>query len=325
MLRKIVVIIGILGVSVSLALGALAILTWEITSILVASIAAITGIVQSYLPKETEKKPEVKTKETTPKQPSEIVHMKVLREHAIDPWINLLRGVDRGTVVIGGVVTIESSTMGNLVVDREVTVTLPRDPDFKYSGELFQHLSKGYPKQHRNWIQLKKDYSNYMKEAKSVFEAICTNLANEVSMQTGLATHDFRGQPPKEYFGAKHLSYIIYQDIAAMIKYGRKLFEGEMQVNEDREKPNVFFVSKGAFSRLVQGKKRQCENVIKIVDELEKDEQIRRSIETLVLKRKKLDNLLNEFIEFLEKLSKLIENQKLILGYCDMCSDKTQS
>lgn len=280
-----------------------------------------------YLPTEIREtiRKHIVTKEYVPaeemltKQPLTTVHMKVLREQAIEPWINHLIGADRSTVVIGGTISIISSTMGSLSIDREVTVNLPKDPTFKYASELFQHLSSGYPKQKKDWIRLKEDFSNYIKEARSVFEAILTKLTTEVSEETGLTTYDFRGPPSNEYFGSKHLSYLIYQDLNSMLLYSRKLFEEDLKINEDKEKSDLFFVSRGAFSRLVQGKKLQCEKVVEIIADIGKDKKFKQLMETLVSKRKELNNHLNKFVEFLEKLSKLIENQKQIEGKCSMC------
>jgi len=226
---------------------------------------------------------------------------------------------DRSTVVIGGTISIISSTMGSLSIDREVNANLPKDPTFKYTSELFQHLTSGYPKQKKDWIRLKEDFSNYIKAAKNAFEAILTKLTTKVSEEAGLATYDFRGPPPNEYFGSKHLSYLIYQDLNSIILYGRKLIEEDLKVNEDKEKSGLFFVSRGAFSRLMQGKKWQCKKVVEIVAEVEKNKKLKQLMETLLSERKELDKRLNEFVEFLEKLSKLIENQKPIEGKCSMC------
>lgn len=52
MIRKIVVLIGIFLISISIVTGILGVLTWQIVSIVVASIAAITGLIQNYLPRE---------------------------------------------------------------------------------------------------------------------------------------------------------------------------------------------------------------------------------------------------------------------------------
>ena len=281
----------------------------------------IQEAVRKYIPT----REHVPAKTTMITQPPWTVHMKVVREQAIDPWIDLLHGVDRGTVIIGGVTTVESSTMASLSVNHKIAATIPKDPVFKYSKELFQHLSTGYLKQHKNWINLKEDYGNYIKEGKSVFEAIDGKLTVDVSRETSLDTYNLRGPPPNEYFVPKYLSYIIYRDLYTRILYGRKLFGEDLQVNEDKKKTGLFYVSKGAFSRLAQGKKWQCEKISAIVAELEQDKQLNQLMESHVSKRKKLDNRLTKFIEFLEKLSKFIENQKRIQGDCDMCPERTEN
>jgi len=56
MFRKATVIIGVIGILICIGLAVLAILPWQIASIIAASIGAIAGIIQNYLPKEKEAK-----------------------------------------------------------------------------------------------------------------------------------------------------------------------------------------------------------------------------------------------------------------------------
>lgn len=251
-------------------------------------------------------------------------HMHVLREKALDPWIDLLRGIKSGTRIIGPE-KIESSPMGSVTIHRDVYMTLPTDPSFNYSGWLIQHIFSEYPEHYNDWKNLKKGFSNYLKEGKNFFERIKRRFIIETKRRTELEIYDLRGSPHEKYFVPIYLSYIIYVDLESLTEMGRAYFRETIKIVSARmmskQQMELYNLQCGVFTSLGQGSKKQLQQLITIIEEMEEDSKLNEWMNKHKLRRKQLDKNLAQFIDFLKDLSMIIENGGLIDGKCEYCKN----
>ena len=250
------------------------------------------------------------------------LHMKIMREQAIDPWINLLHGIRNGIAVVTGESVIESSSIGSVTVNHDISIKLPTDPDFKYSVWFLEHLSASYPKNYRNWKKLKKGFKNYLLEVKAFFETINRKLIAEVQNQTKLHIYNIRGKPPKKYFVPNYLTYIIYSDLKTESSIGKSYFKEAFKIERITDHVyhrETYNLSCGAYASLARGNKTELEKLTSLVLKMDNDPEVKKWIKKHELIKSQLNKDLSRFIQFLQKLSKIIENGGIINGTCEFC------
>lgn len=250
------------------------------------------------------------------------LHMKILREQAIDPWINLLRGIQDGISVISGESVIESSPLGSVSVSHDISISLPADPDFEYSDSFLEHLSTDYPENYVNWKELKEGFKNYLIDVKAFFETIKRNLIVETQNQTTLDIYNIRGKPPKKYFVPNYLAYIIYSDVKTESSIKKRYFKETLKIEHVKDQlynGETYNLTSGAYASLAHGNKTEVEKLKNIILKMENDTKLKKDIKKYILIKSELNEKLSLFIKFLEYLSKYIENGGVINGKCDYC------
>jgi hypothetical protein len=248
-------------------------------------------------------------------------HMDLLREKAIDPWVKALRGIGEDRSFIAGDLSIESSSMGRVAIDRKIYEALPDDPKFDLSKAFLSHLKSGYPEQFENWSFLKREFQNYWREVEALFNKLANGITAKIKEKTDFEVYDLRGAPPNRFFVPNHLTYIVYTDLSSTVLSGKGHFEEWWKVNKDDQKEGVYYLSCGAFARLANGDKEKVEAILDIVQNIEEDKDSLEWMRLHLLKKKELDDNLSNFIEFLDDLSKRIENGKSINGKCQYCPE----
>jgi hypothetical protein len=204
-------------------------------------------------------------------------------------------------------------------LNHELRIELPSDPEFKYSREFLKHLERGYPKQNKIWTDLKRDWGNFLDEAKDRFQSIREQFVEKVEKETKLHDYNSRGAPPDTYFNTNHMVYLIYEDLYSKTKYGREFSNYQFNITPDKNHKGIYYVDKGSFSHLIQGSKGECKKVIATFNDFVKDSRLMDWMKNHIQKREKLDKNLQCLIDFLEDLSKLIENGKILHGQCGIC------
>jgi hypothetical protein len=246
-------------------------------------------------------------------------HMDLLRKKAIDPWVKALRGMGEDRSFIAGDLSIEISSMGRVAVNQKIYKALPHDPEFDLSKAFLSHLRTGYAKQFENWNFLKREFHNYLLEVENFFNELMNKITAKIKENTDFEVYNLRGAPPDRFFVPNYLSYIIYSDLYSAVLFEKSHFKEMWKINKDDQKESLYYLSCGAFSRLASGDKEKVETILKIVHDIEEDQDSLGWMRLHLAKKKELDDNLSNFIEFLDDLSKQIENGKLIDGRCQYC------
>jgi hypothetical protein len=254
---------------------------------------------------------------------SNFEHMKILRDQVIEPWIAMLKGQDGDVAITAGRIEVEGSTIGRLFLNDGFHIESSKDLETRYSKEFIQHLKTGYGKSYKQWMSLREDWINHLKLVKRRIETIQKDYAEKITQLTNL--HDSPARisselPADLYFDSSRLAYLIYQVIRSNVKQdsGNRMRECRMIRNPGSS--DMYHVSRAPFSYLAQGSQQDCESIVALTNEfvnVSKHENWMKRHEKMA---QKLCNDFASFLDFLENLSKSIENKKMLKGRCELCS-----
>ena len=252
------------------------------------------------------------------KKPQNMTHMHVLREKAIDPWIEYLEGGRGTTSIVTGTLYIESTRLGSVAINREIHTVIHKDPEFGYLGELKEHLSSGYLEELLKWEKLKEGFKKYLRDINTLARETESKIEESIQRVSEMLPYYERGPIPSEkFFVPLYLLYIVYQEIESELSGRKRYFTPKLKSLKGDGK--TFHLECGAFSRLAQGTEADMKKVKQIISEICDDPDLKQKIKTFKKKKERLNANLEDFKKFLRRLSKLIENGRQILGDCDIC------
>jgi len=247
-----------------------------------------------------------------------MTHMHVLREKAIDPWIDYLEGGSGTISVVTGTLYIESTRLGSVVINREIRTVVRKDPEFGYLGELKEHLSSGYSEELLKWEKLKEGFKKYLKDVNTLARETGLKIKESIQGVSEMLPYYERGPIPSEkFFVPLYLLYIVYQEIESELSGRKRYFTPKLKLLKGDRK--TFHLECGAFSRLAQGTEADMRKIKQIFSDICDDPDLKQKIRTFKKKKETLNRNLEDFKKFLSGLSKLIENGRQILGDCDIC------
>jgi len=256
-------------------------------------------------------------------EPRQSEHMRILREQVIDPWIALLKGQDSNVATISGQIEIEGSIIGRLFLNDEFHVKSSRDPEFRFFREFTEHLKDGYGRKFRLWTSLKEEWIRSLELAKKRIELLQKDLTERITKETNLQnSKDHRSceSPTALYFHSSRLAYLIYQDIYSNVEQTNANFDHKFSIIQNPGSSDMYHVSRVPFPYLAQGSRRDCERIVAVMNELIGTSKHEKWMKNHNKKVRELRNNFADFLGFLENLSKLIENKKMLKGRCKLCS-----